>query len=397
MGVPRPTYPEALEVAWLRRAMKWTGAEEPETACDQLMSAVRELSNRFTTEREPGFGHYGASARLLAAYGLFFFPQTYVRTRLVLAECLREGARPGVERSGSLRCIDLGAGTGAAGLAVVDAFRAAGQRGRVHWVAVEHSGAAVRLAGELGRECHPRGRLTIEPVLADARTWEPSEPADLVIAAFSLNELFEGAPEEELVQWTYRSLRWLRPGGWLVLIEPATRPCALRLEHLRDRLVTREDCSILAPCPHRSPCPILALGNPNVWCHDVRRWSPPQSLRWINRRLHRDLQHLRWSFLAVRKTPLEPEPAQGPAQFAEGRLVGPVEDRAGRIRSHLCAADGSMRVCEILTRNLTKERRRELSRWLERGSRVRFLDPTTVGQGRILRGRDVEILFTFEP
>lgn len=383
-------YPEALERAWLRHAMRATGATAPEDACDRLSRAVAELSDRFTTERAPGLGGYAGDARLTAAYGLFFFPQTHVRARLVLAECAAFASEPTWFRlrRPDVLIADIGAGTGAAGLAAVDLARRLRPCARCRLYACErHRASLDRLAG-LAREVGTRRNPEVVRAVADALVWLPPEPVDIAIAGFSLNEMFESASDTAVLEWVQRRLELLRPGGWLVLIEPATRPCSLRLERLRDALALRGNVRILAPCPHHRPCPILAMGRSNVWCHEVRRWAVPPSLRWINRRLHRDVGVLSFSVLAL-------ERARPPAASSDptmGRLVGPVRHTGGRIQSWLCATDGSMRSCEVLTRHLERERVQYLLEELQRGDRVRWSDAELIADGRILRGRDIELL-----
>jgi len=392
VDLPRPVYPEALELAWLRRAMDATGSDSPETACDRLARRVAALSDLFTVERRSGFEQYAADPIHWAAYGLFFFPQTYVRIRFVLAECAAIAGGPPLPDDGAVTVADLGAGSGAAGRAAIDWLQEAGVRRPLRWIAVDrHAAALGELATLAGRPGRGR-RVRVQTVVADVRSWRPDKPADLVLAAFVVNELFEGASEEEFVRWLDRCVGMVRHGGWLVVVEPATRPSSVRLERARDRLLGRDDVSLLAPCPHRRPCPLLALGRPNAWCHDVRRWNAPLSLRWMNRRLHRDLSAVAYSFLAVRRSPPPPDE---PDAF-RGRLVGAVRPTAGRIASHLCASDGSTCPCEVLTRHLDRaEARRIVEEW-ERGDRVRLDDPTRLGNGA-LRGARMERLLGFAP
>ena len=118
MVVDRPAYPEALESAWLRLAMEALAVRDTEALCARLEPAVARLSDLFTTERAAGFGRYADTPELLAAYGLFFFPQTFVRTAFALAECdARAPEALGAAPGRPFLLADLGAGTGAAGLA----------------------------------------------------------------------------------------------------------------------------------------------------------------------------------------------------------------------------------------------------------------------------------------
>lgn len=387
-------YPEVLEQAWLRHAIRSTGARSAEDACDRLARATADLSDRFTTEREHRLDGYFQNAQLIAAYGLFFFPQTHVRARRVLAECARVASDHAWfrQRRPTILIADFGAGTGASSVAAVELARTLRPRSRCRVFACEQHAAALDLLTGLIREVGTRRNPEVVRVVADAVIWRPPEPVDIAIAGFSLNEMLESASDAVVLDWILARLDCLRAGGWLVLIEPATRACATRLERLRDLLVQRRDLRILGPCPHHRPCPILAMGRSNVWCHDVRRWAAPPSLRWLNRRLHREVGVLRFSFLAIERSapPVESD------EFATGRLVGPVRHTGGRIQSWLCAADGSMRSCEVLTRYLGRERTKWLLSELDRGDRVCWRSPELIGDGRILRGRDIEVLGNVE-
>lgn len=392
MVVARPAYPEALESAWLRLAMEALAVRDTEALCARLEPAVARLSDLFTTERAAGFGRYADTPELLAAYGLFFFPQTFVRTAFALAECAARapealGAAPGRP----FLVADLGAGTGAAGLAAA-AFAANAGR-PVRLAACDQSGASLDILRRLAPDLAGGGPApAVETAIADARSWTPPAGCDLVVASFALNEFFEDRPDAEAAAWIARAMESLRPGGLLLLIEPATQVCANRLGRLRDRLAAAAAARIVAPCPHALPCPLLARGG-EPWCHEVRRWRVPDAAAYINRRLHRELQSLKFSFLALQRA-APPETAAGDP--GRGRLIAPLRETGGRILSALCGGDGAALSCETLTRHMTKADVKAVVRTWERGDLVRLGAPAVIGAGRILRGAPLEREFGFE-
>ncbi len=391
MEIVRPDYPEELELTWLRRAIDLTHADTPELACDRVVRRVAELSDLFTLNRRPGYSRYAAYPAAQVAYGLYFFPQTYLRVRFVLAECAAvAGELPTSCTSGSLRLLDLGAGSGAACLAAVDWLAGVAPTLNVHWTAVDRSGAALAALERLTCECPPVKRPIVRTVLADVRHWRPDESADLVLAVFVGNELFEDSPDEDYTEWLNRALGMTRHGGWLVVIEPALR--AVRLDRARDRLLARRDVRILGPCPHHRPCPLLAAARATAWCHDVRRWNAPLGLRWINRRLHRDISVVAHAYLVVQRAP----PLADPQEPTTARLVGPIRPTAGRILFRLCCGDGAARSCEILTRHLAKDEIRWIREEWERGDRVRVVQPEILGNGA-WRAAAIERLAGFGP
>lgn len=364
----RPGYPEPLEHAWLQHAMQVTGARQPRAAVARLESAAGSLSDAFTTGRDPSFADYHSDRRALAAYGLFFFPRAFVRTLLALGETCGDFAPS--------RIVDLGAGTGAAGLACLHYFR---QTGKVRLTLVDQSGACLDLSREIyssGRSLWPES--SISTMVADARDYRGEGGSDLIISSFAINEWMEREPSEDrIVGWVRQQLANLRKGGRLILLEPALRTTVERMERLRDYVVLHALARIIAPCPHHASCPMLA--EKRGWCHEVREWRVPESLRWINRRLQRDVHLLKFSMLVLENHPPSAEAADWM------RLVSPVRKEKGKYVFHGCGSDGQIHTCEWLTRNLSKEQM-SASEILERGDRVLWNKAAVLGDGRTERG-----------
>ena len=171
----------------------------------------------------------------------------------------------------------------------------------------------------------------------------------------------------------------LAPGGLLVACEPIVRNSALRLELVRDRLLAAGAARVVAPCLHGGPCPLLAR---DEWCHDVRRWKPPASLRFLNRNLFRSIEHLKFSFLAL----TAPDAAATPGDASLARLVSPVHEPKGKIAFRGCAADGALHDYEVLARHTDANERGTLLA-LERGDVVRCGELEPLKDGRTLRVR----------
>jgi ribosomal protein RSM22 (predicted rRNA methylase) len=364
-------YPEALETAWLQHAMHITHVREPRFAAERLEEAAGSLSDAFTTGRDPDFTGYRNNRRALAAYGLFFFPRAYERTRLALRECRARGAAPDASRP--LRIVDLGAGTGAAGLACLQELSAWFPDTPLHLDVVDCASAGINLSRSIfsaGRALWPRA--AINEISGDARTHEIKPRADIVLCSFAINEWMEQQPDEALFAWVAGQMRALKPGGWLILLEPALHTAVERMERLRDKVAASGEGRIIAPCPHHAACPMLA--EKRGWCHEVRAWPVPQSLRWINRRLQRDVHLLKFSLLALENSPRIPEAGSWM------RLVSPVSREKGKYVCYGCGSDGKMHRCEWLTRNLS-EANEALSEALERGDRVAFTGASRLADG----------------
>ena len=371
-----PEYPAELESAWLQHAMRVTGVKNPRTAVERLESKAGSLSDAFTTGRDPSFAGYRNDRQSLAAYGLFFFPRAYVRTRIAVRECLDRARIVSADRP--FRMVDVGAGTGAAGLACLHELSDCFPDRHFNLEMVDLAKEGILLSREVfsaGRAYWPRAAIT--EISGDARTFKPDGKADLIVCSFALNEWMEQRPEDELKEWVDRMMDSLHPGGLLLLLEPSLRFAVERMERLRDQVAADGRFHIVAPCPHHRACPMLA--EKRGWCHEVRQWRTPDSLRWINRKLQRDIHLLKFSMLALANVPPQPTPPD------HMRLVSPLRKEKGKYAFHGCGADGQIHPCEWLTRNLDKTQKEE-SEQLERGDRVIWEKTATLGDGVTERG-----------
>ncbi len=364
-------YPDVLERTWLQHAMQVAQVGNPRLAVERLASAAGSLSDAFTTGRDPSFEGYNANHRALAAYGIFFFPRAYERTRLVLREANR---RSNAFRAGHVvRIADIGAGTGAAGLAALHELSEWLPDAELRLQLVDVANEGIDLSRSIfsaGSMLWPRAR--IHATAADARTFQPERETDLIMSSFAINEWMEREPDFSLEDWTARMMKSLRPGGWLVLLEPSLRFSVERMERLRDWVASQRVARIVAPCPHHQSCPMLA--EKRGWCHEVRTWRVPESLRWINRNLQRDVHLLKFSMLVLENNPAPDEPETWT------RLVSPLRKEKGKYGFHGCGPDGNIRACEWLTRNLTPEQK-EQSESLERGDQVIWTAGKVLGDG----------------
>jgi len=363
-------YPAILEQAWLDHACKLTGTPSPRAAVARLENAAGDLSDAFTTGRDPGFYGYQSKPQALAAYGLFFFPRSFVRTTMVLEEC-RDRMRPPAE--GKIRIADLGAGTGAAGLAALAAYATRWPDRPLHIDMVDRASDSLHLAQMLfaaGESLWPKARLQI--INHDARSADLKGSYDVIICSFAINEWMEGASTETLTRWTEHQLRHLNPGGLFIIMDPALRSSVDRIVALRDWVAAERIARLVAPCSHVRPCPMRA--EKRGWCHEVREWVVPASMRLINRNLQRDIHLLKFSFLVLAN--------EKPADTVSGwaRLVSPVSPEKGKFTGHACASDGKIHKFEWLTRGLTSEQH-AASESLHRGDRIVMPEGTVLGDG----------------
>jgi len=378
-------YPHELENWWMSAACRVTGNADYAAALQCLEASAARLSDQFTVDRPASFADYASNPLSLAAYGVFFFPQTFARVSLVLSECMAlnalgsdpaTGSRGGAE---ALRILDLGCGSGASTLAAAMMFIDS----PVALHAVDHSSEALAALRQVFDDCHalwPAASLTthVRDVRADALPGS----FDLILASFVLNELFHENDDLSAERWLRQQLDRLAPQGSLVVLEPAGAATCERLQHVRDRLARSNDFTIIAPCPHGQPCPMLGVNC--GFCHDVRSWCVPNSVNLINRRMFRSVHDLKYGLLVVRRT--APTRTADPTLF---RMIGPMNRDKARVSTYGCCGDGTLRKIELMTRGLSRAQIDVLAAH-ERGDRLRMLNPRLLGDGRTWRVEALE-------
>lgn len=355
MSAPEPpdAYPAALAAAWSAIAAEAAGGCG-EGTLDRLRPHVARLSDLFTLGRPAGtFPDYLAEPALLAAYGAFFFPQSWTRTGWAMAHAAFRGWKPSSPRP---RLLDLGSGPGSCGLRAARWLAAEGS-GPGELALVDRSAAALKAADRVADAAAPGWKVVGR--VGDARdpsTW-PDGTFDLVAAGFVLNELDLDAAG--LDRWMDAVASRLAPGGLLVLIEPAPRATAETLRRLSDRRAGKSPRRI-GPEVDDAPCPMLGGDH---WDHEVRPWGAPADAAFLNRRLHRDLGAVRFSLALFSDASLPPLPAGAARIVAEPQLL------KGLFRIVVSSA-GRLRTVELPTRGLSKREAKDLAAGFGRGDLV---------------------------
>jgi hypothetical protein len=303
---------------------------------------VRDLSRGLTRDRELAGERYLSDPDLLGAYLLHFWPVSFVQVSLCLAMIGTIAGERGIATA-----LDLGAGPGAASLALLEA----GVR-RVS--ACDRSGAALALARKIARG---RG-FDLETRQWDAlkSTGQPSGRFDLVVAAHTLNELWPGNPDRIALRVTLlkRLAESLSPGGKILVVEPALMNVAQEAISVRDGLVAA-GFEVLLPCIWQGGCPALPQGT----CHGEFAWSPPREMVRISHaaRIGRETLTMAWFVLrrkapeaGVGQRPGAPGVAAATREHAAGeespdgglyRVVSePLLSKSGRIRYLVCGPLG---------------------------------------------------------
>ena len=255
---------------------------------------------------------YWASARTLELYDQIFAARIGWKWGAVLDEVEQRGGLPAPRT-----VLDWGAGTGVAARTVLRRLAAAGLPDEV--LLLDRDGAAREFAAASLRAEFP-------DVTVQTAAELPERAFDLVLASHVLDELSD-SDVQPLVSACAAAKHVL----W---VEPGSKVTSRRLGELRPTLLGTHD--VVAPCPHRGACGLLAEGHERDWCHLFAR--PPAEVHttgeWseIQRELRIDLRSLPYSFLALRRAPVEHPDA--------ARLLGRPRFQKGRALLDLCDADG---------------------------------------------------------
>lgn len=358
----RIAYPAAAEAFWVGQAES-VAEKLGDEALERMTPAVAHLSDLFTTERpDKKFPDYFADPRLVAAYGVFFLPQSFIRTSFALAQvCGLRGWKPSRARPAVL---DLGSGPGSCGVAAAHRLRQAGYV-EVDLYGVDKSPSALA-AMESFAQATLGPAVTTKTRIGDAarpETW-PEGPFDVIVAGFVLNEMPQ-LDQAALLRWFGELKARLAPGGLILILEPALRLTAERLQRLSDAIAAGVMTRV---APELDALPDPQLGPGEHWSHETRPWEAPTSTEFVNRHLHRDLREVRFSFAAFSDAPLAPLPA------GLSRLVSDVQIIKGLLR-FIAIRDGRVESVEVPTRGLSKHEVKKLAGTFGRGDIVRHPHP----------------------
>ena len=369
-----------FEKFWLEKARSALAlpANVPDAdALEKIRADVSALSDLFTTARPEHFRDYMSNARLLAAYGLFFFPQSFARAQFAISRllgfCNWNPIIPGEDFSGVsekkvLRVLDFGSGSAPCGLAIAGALRERFPNAEILLTAVDRSRVALDALAEMPL---PEW-LKISTQVADLRNFAGTrERFDVVALGWSLNEIVP-ADVSEGVEGAIVLLKKLAgslaENGALVVLEPALKSTAERLQHASDYFALNPGLPFwrLAPELGEHACPLLAEGI--SWNHEVRKWDAPASLEFLNRKLFREIQVLKFSWVALGKRPGD---ANGGVRENLLRLVSPLEITKPALRFSAVSARGEKIQVEIPTRGMCKNECKKFAAEWERGDIAR--------------------------
>ena len=381
---PLNHYPQVAEEYWLNFAQEIT-VKHGEEALEKITPSVAKLSDLFTVDRpEKKFPDYFSDNELLSAYGLFFLPQSFVRTTYALRFITE--ARQWKAPSTPLRILDLGSGPGSCGIACAHYFKQLGVPA-LELNALDHSATALAALepfaeAVLGNKCHVKTRI------GDAHrtdTW-PEGPFDIIIAGFVLNEM-KSLNQSALVAWIESMKDRLTPDGLILILEPALKVTSQRLQKLSDEIAAHEIVARIGPELDAHPCPQLADGV--HWSHEVRHWQIPSNTEFINRKLHRDLRDVRFTFAAFSNQKIKS------LDQSAIRIVSDIQIIKGLLR-FIGVQNGQLQTVEVSTRGLSKHDVKVLAAKFERGDIVSHSQPYAA-KVRLTDSAELKIVWAAQP
>ncbi|MCR5184445.1 MAG: methyltransferase domain-containing protein [Opitutales bacterium] len=379
-----------FERFWLEKARQALGgnAGSDEIVLEKMRSRVAELSDLFTKERPAVFKDYMSDPALLAAYGLFFFPQSFARASFAARRLLDFYGRVPADLS-RVRILDIGSGASPCGFALAAALQKKFEGVPVEVCCLDRSRAALEAARELAGT---QKNLFFRSVPADLQNLPPLQfdaSFDFIVLGWSLNEIVPATGKEPLER-ALVLLKKLSPAlkadGTLLVLEPALKETAERLQRVADYFVRNPGLPYYRVAPElgQHPDPHLAAGDHEMWTHDVRTWEAPPTLEFLNRKLFRDISVLKFSWSAFGKSPAV-LPAVPAGTLGYFRLVSPVELTKPALRFAVVDAAGTRLQIEWPTRGLSKSDCKKMAARFERGDVV-----TLAGELKAL-GRDFRL------
>jgi ribosomal protein RSM22 (predicted rRNA methylase) len=206
--------------------------------------------------------------------------------------------------------LDLGAGPGSASWAAASLFEDASQ-----FTMIEAHPQAIALGKELAQE-HPQ---------LNQGTWickslpTPLPNADVAVISYALGEIKQ--PQEVLESW------WTSQIPLLIIIEPGTPKGFALIRSMREWAI-RHGASIVAPCPHKKPCP-MAGGD---WCHFAARLERTPLHRYLKEG-SLGYEDEKYSYLVLTKEeiPFEKRP----------RILRHPQKHSGHVKLTLCSPCGA--------------------------------------------------------
>ena len=286
-------------------ASKIIALEAAKAPGPQLARAARELSEAYRGQRTPANQLIATTAHR-AAYLTVRLPATYAAIEHSLRR-LRECAPDFAPHT----LLDLGAGPGTATLAAYETFPSL-----LSATLIERDRAMV----EIGRKLLALRNIRL---LTQDLNSASFLPADLVMCAYTLNELSENQVHAVLTRAMTAATQCL------LILEPGSPAGFANVLAARKMLIDAPDFAIGAPCPGEMACPLAEAGD---WCHfaaRVQRTSQHRRLKSATL----SYEDEKFCYVIGVRQPLSTYPETT-------RILRRPEKLKGHVKLQLCTIDG---------------------------------------------------------
>ena len=262
---------------------------------------------------------------------------------------------------GPVRILDLGAGTGASGLSCLHYLRSQGLENHLQLEAVDYSSKSLAFLKKLHSS---RDDLWTDSRVTTTRQdlkFSPSEDNrkkyDLILLGYSLNELLEEESENSNYRQLLSSLPdLLKSNGMAIITEPAQSDLCHLLQQKCTELVDKNyNLNLHAPYFNGMSCP-LAANQSKYFSHEVRKFTPPETVEKINRPLNLEIREVKFGLTMIGTT----QPRELGKENQVCRIISPLKKRKGTVSFIGMASDGNEYTYEFQRRDLQKEELNDL-------------------------------------
>ncbi|MBI3595088.1 MAG: hypothetical protein HY200_09030 [Nitrospirae bacterium] len=394
-------FPESFIKIIETLSLRESGHHRTEDFLKKVSPEIGRLSDLFNQKRGASpLSTTLTSGEYPLAYLSYFLPSNLFKLPAILLDFKRSHSNHPFFLEDSetalknpFRILDLGAGPGTHGLGLLDFCGRHPEpflRNRtVEYLAVDQDS---RMLGYL-KQLFSQYTRFLETVLAErairfiprtiqekvtTKFSESTGGFEMIILGNLLNEMIEnGDSLSALSEWIRNLMTLLTPEGIIFVIEPALRKTSRNLLALRNLIVMQDSASIIAPCLHQHPCPIMEpQGSEKDWCHQEKEWGAPAWIQNIDQRIGLKKDALKYSYLILSR------PGKAPHHSSQQwRMVSEIMTTKGKKEAFLCNESGRLRFY-LLNREVRTSN--QIFRDLKRGDLISIDRPDDLPGTRIL-------------
>lgn len=311
-----------------------------------LKKWVFELSEAFKNEKLNKMGTYFKQKEYAAAYLVFIFPQSLLKIFLVMQEIAALCNKRFSDKS-SVNIIDLGSGMGPSTFGIFEYFKRNQINKMQYYELVEKNEFPIYINKLIAEDKNYFINAQFNIVKSDLINYANNlkKKADIIILSLVLSELMSKSEPANLIK---NLINKLEDDGIIIIMEPALKKCSHRLISLRNKIIKWE-IGIYAPCLSNNLCELE--NNEKQWCFKEIAWEPPIYMQYINRKLYRDINKLKFSYLILAKSQM----LKILNKTNIYRSVTPATLKKGKACLIACNSKCEIKTIELLKRDLKGE------------------------------------------